>query len=250
MPNPLFIAPHANLLHTCDPRLRILAAFLFALATANLTQLWVAGLALGLAMGLAWLSGNLRTLSRRLWLVEGLMLLLLVSLPFTTPGTTLLAFGYFHVSSAGFYLAGLIVLKANAIVLTLLCLVGSLEPSVFGHALARLGVPLKLVHLLLLSLRQIHLLHAEFERLQQAMRARAFVPKTNLHTWRSYGYLIGMLLVRSWARSQRIAAAMRCRGFQGRLYLLDIPHWKAVDTFYALLVLGVCVSLVSLDWWS
>ena len=36
-----------------------------------------------------------------------------------------------------------------------------------------------------------------------------------------FGYLIGMMLVRSLERSERILAAMKCRGFTGRIPLLE-----------------------------
>jgi cobalt/nickel transport system permease protein len=108
-------------------------------------------------------------------------------------------------------------------------------------------VPEKLVHLLLLTVRQIHLLHEELARLRQAMRARAFVPRSNLHTWRSLGWLMGMLLVRSLARSRRILGAMRCRGFHGRLYLLDCTRWGRADTALALALAPVLALLPILD---
>jgi cobalt/nickel transport system permease protein len=82
--------------------------------------------------------------------------------------------------------------------------------------------------------RYIDVLDAEFMRLRQAMRARAFVPRSNRHSWNSFGWLIGMLLVRSLERSERILAAMKCRGFDGRLYLLEDYRWRVQDSLHAL----------------
>ena len=231
-----------------DPRLRILAALAFALATVSLLHLPAALAALALALGFA-LSAGLAAgeLTRRLLALEGFMLILLLSLPFTIPGTPLLAVGPLTASLEGLERAALIALKANAVAIALLGLVGSLEPAVLGHALARLGAPEKLVHLLLLTVRQIHLLHAEFLRLRQAMRARAFVPRSDRHTWRSYGWLMGMLLVRSLARSRRILGAMRCRGFHGRLYLLDSAAWGRADTALLFALTPLLVLLPLLD---
>ena len=227
-----------------DARLPILAALLFALITLSLDGLATLSLALAFAGGLATASGMRGgDLVRRLAALEGFMLILLLSLPFTVPGQTLFDLGPFAASADGLRLAVVILLKANAILLALLALVGSLEPVVFGHALARLGVPEKLVHLLLMTVRQIHLIQEESQRLRQAMQARAFVPRSNLHTWRSYAWLIGMLLVRSLSRARRILEAMRCRGFQGRLYLLDSTVWTPRDTIAAL---GLALPLAGL----
>jgi cobalt/nickel transport system permease protein len=134
--------------------------------------------------------------------------------------------------------ATVIALKANAVVLALLALVGTLEPVAVGHALARLGAPDKLVHLFLLTVRYLGLLGEEYRRLTRAMRARGFVPRSDGHTWRSLGWLLGMLLVRSLERAARVTAAMRCRGFHGRFHLLDPVAWGIADTRLAL-VLGL-----------
>ncbi|MBK1718267.1 cobalt ECF transporter T component CbiQ [Thiocystis violacea] len=231
-----------------DPRLRLLAALLFALVTVSLERPAIAALALGLALALAFAAGlKPRDLARRLLALEGFMLILMLSLPFTTPGPPLFSLGPVTASGVGIILALMILLKANAVVLVLLALPGTLEPVVLGHALARIGVPEKLAHLLLMTVRQIHLLHQEFLRLRQAMRARAFVPRANPHTWRTYGWLMGMLLVRSLARGERLMGAMRCRCFHGRLYLLDTTRWNRGDTLASLGLIPLLLSLPLLD---
>lgn len=231
-----------------DPRLLVLATVLLALAIVSLETLPAALLALGAALALAAAGGlSWPVLLRRLAVLEGLMVVVLLSLPFTTPGEPWLRLGPLTATGEGLHLAALIAVKANAVVLALLGLLGGLEPAVLGHALARLGVPPKLVHLLLLTVRQITLLDAEHRRLRRAMRARAFVPRSNRHTWVSYGNLIGMLLVRSLERARRVEAAMRCRGFHGRLYLLDSRHWQGADTAWLLALVPLLAGLVALD---
>ncbi len=229
------LAPRSHWIGGLDPRLRILSALLFALVTVSLTKLSTALVAFVLAAALAASLGTgLRVLLRRFLALEGFMLILLVTLPFTVSGEPLVTLGPLAASGSGVALAVEILLKANSIALVLLTLVGSLEPVVLGHALARLGVPEKLVHLLLMTVGQVHLLREEFVRLRQAMRARAFVPRSNRHTWNSYGWLLGMLLVRSAERSRRMMAAMRCRCFRGHFHLLDSIQWRRADTTWAL----------------
>ena len=231
-----------------DPRLRILATLAFVLVDVSLTLPATATAALALALLLALASGwKPRDLIRRLLALEGFMLVLLFSLPFTVAGEPLLALGPFAASEAGVLLALMLLLKANAVVVVIMALIGTLEPIRLGHALARLGAPEKLAHLFLMTIQQIHRLHQEFLRLRQAMRARAFVPRSDRHTWRSYGWLMGMLLVRSLARAERVMQAMRCRGFHGRLYLLDETVWTRGDTMAAFGCLPALVALPLLD---
>ncbi|MBV5308254.1 cobalt ECF transporter T component CbiQ [Chromatium okenii] len=246
----LFLPPASCWICARDPRLRIVAAGMFALVTVNFTHLFTLLIAVLSAMTMLISSGGWKRW-RQLLALESVMLLLLLTLPLTVPGAALFTVGGFSASRTGLTLAITLLLKANAIVVMMLALVGSLEPMQFGHALARLGVPEKLVHLLLLTIRQIHLLYQEFIRLRQAMRARAFVPRSDRHTWHSYGWLMGMLLVRSLTRSQRLAAAMRLRGFHGRLYLLDawVWQWQRADTTLALGFALFLSSLIALESW-
>jgi cobalt/nickel transport system permease protein len=231
-----------------EPRLRILGAFAFALLTVSLDRFHLVILAFALAFTLT-LSAGLapRLVLRRLLALEGFMLVLLLLLPFSVPGQTLLQLGPFAASREGLVQALAILLKANAVVLVLLALVGTLEPVSLGLALARLRLPDKLIHLLLFTVRYLGVLHDEYRRLRQAMRTRGFRAHSDLHTWRSLGWLMGMLLVRSLERSQRIVAAMKCRGFNGRFYLFDGRPWRLADSLFALMGMLVLSTLLIMD---
>ena len=231
-----------------DPRLRVGAAVTFAAVAVSLQGLEALAAALAVALAAALAAGlGPALLLRRLLALEGFMAVLLVSLPFTVPGEPIVAVGPLTASGAGVERAVAIVLRANAVVVMMLALAGTLGPVTLGHALARLGMPAKLVHLLLLTVRYLDVLYQEYARLRLAMRARAFVPAGNRHTWRTFGWLVGMLLVRSLDRAGRVLAAMRCRGFQGRLYLLAGSRWSAGDTGWALAAGAVLAGLLGLE---
>jgi cobalt/nickel transport system permease protein len=231
-----------------EARARLVTAGLLVFAVVGLQRpelLIVAALA-ALALALATFR-DLRRLLHRLLAVEWLLLVLVLTLPFTVPGETVLALGPLQASDAGLERALTVFLKANAAALTVLGLLGGLAPNAFGHALGRLGVPERLVQLLVLTVRQIDLLQGEYGRLRRAMRARAFRARSNLHTWRSLGWLIGMLLVRATARAHRLVAAMRCRGYRGRLVLLDRTHWSVGDSLLVAGGVAVAAGLLILE---
>lgn len=231
-----------------DPRLRLAAAVLFALVTVSLETLPALLAALALALLVAMAGGlEWRPVLRRLVPLEGLMLALLLLLPFTVAGVPWLVLGPLQASHEGLELALRVLLRANAVLVMLLALLGTLEPTTLGHALARLGVPEKLVHLFLLTVRYVELIHDEYRRLRNAMRARAFVPRGDGHGWRSLGWLIGMLLVRSMERARRVLAAMKCRGFHGRLYLLGDYRWERGDSVAAVVAAAMLAGLLWLE---
>jgi cobalt/nickel transport system permease protein len=130
----------------------------------------------------------------------------------------------------------------------LMVLVGTLEPVTLGHALHRLRTPETLVHLLMFTVRYISVLHQEYQRLRGAMKVRSFRLRNSLHTYKSIGYLVGMMLVRSVDRSERILAAMKCRGFTGAIPLLDAMRFSKRDAVFAALVSVVGGTLLILEW--
>lgn len=237
----------ADRLALFDARARIITAVLFAISVVSLQSLSLAVLAFGGACLVAWVGGVSARRLRHLLPLELLMLVLVLTLPFSVPGEPVAQFGSLAASVEGLALALLILFKANAVVLSLFGLVGAMGPAPTVHALTRLGLPSKLCHLLFLTLRQIDLVADEYRRLLLAMRARAFVPRADRQSWRALGWLIGMLLVRSLARGQRVADAMRCRGFDGRLRLLQRFDWQRRDTLMLLSAASLFAALVLVD---
>jgi len=231
-----------------DPRGRVVAAVAFAIVIVSLSS--PAALGAGLVLALALAGGArlpLARTARRVAAMDGFIVVLLLTLPFTTPGTPWLTVLGLTASEEGALHALRIVLKANAVMLALLALVGTLDEARLGHALARLRVPAKLVHLLLLTMRYVEVLADEYGRLRTAMRARAFRPGLNAHTLRTFGYLVGMLLVRALERAERVLEAMKCRGFDGRFHLLDDLRAGPRDWAFGACGLAVLGGLVALE---
>lgn len=244
----LFAPPAPSVMARLDPRGRMMAAMLFALVVLCLDHPAALAVAMALALLMAVLARlPLARTARRLLALEGFMVLVLLTLPFTVPGDSLIHVAGFTASTQGLARAGIIVMKANAVTLALMALTGSMAAATLGGALARLGVPERFVVLLLFTIRYVDVLNQELARLRLAMRARAFRPNTSLHTWRSMGWLVGMLLVMSVERAERIHAAMRCRGFTGRFHLLDDSRAGALDWGFAAAHVASAALLLALD---
>lgn len=239
---------HYGIVGVLDPRMRILMACLFAAVTVALNSIAALGAALGVAGGLLVISRlPMRQTLKRMVLMDGFILFMLVLLPFTVPGDPMFTLFGFAASWQGLWRAVEIALTANAVILSLMVLVGTMEPVTLGHALYRLRCPETLVHLLMFTIRYIEVLREEYLRLRGAMKVRGFRPGTNWHTYRSFGYLVGMMLVRAIERSERILGAMKCRGFSGRLLLLQDFTLTRRDHMFAALLCGVCLGLLMLD---
>jgi cobalt/nickel transport system permease protein len=238
-----------SVIHRVDPRVRVVAAALFSIVVAVSQRFAPLAAAAVLALGLV---GAARVppkaLARRLGALGAFLIMLWVVLPLTTPGQAACHLGSAGLSRAGLALAGRITLKSSAIVLALTALLSTMEPASLGHALRHLGVPAKLAHLLLMTVRYLDVLHHEYERLVRAMKVRCFRPRMTRHTYRSLGYLVGMLLVGSFDRSGRIQAAMKCRGFRGEFHPLDHFRFGRRDAAFALGAAALLASLALAEW--
>ena len=230
-----------SFLHRADPRLKIVAAALITLVVAlsHSFIVCISGLALSIIL-VAISRLDFVLVLRRLLAVNIFTAFLWVTLPLTYGGEVLAALGPVAISMQGVLMASLITLKTNCIVLSFLALVSTSSVSSVGHALGKLGVPEKLCLLLLFSYRYVIVIGQEFQRLSRAARVRSFTPRTNMHTYKTYAYLFGMTLVKSWNRAQRVQQAMVLRCFAGKFYSL---HTYRI-TPYELMLFGVIVMVV------
>ncbi len=220
-------------IHALDPRPRILAGLAFSVLIALSQRFGVVGAGLAISVVVA-VTARLpvRATLRRMLGVNVFMLILFLILPFSAQGDALFSLGPVSYSQAGLFRVGRIALKCNAIVLMLTVMLGTMELVELGHALSHLKVPRKLVHILLLTIRYVDLIHHEYSRLRKAMKVRCFRADVNAHTYRSIGHLMGMLLVRSFDRAERVLAAMRCRGFRGEFHILTHFYLTRRDVLF------------------
>jgi cobalt/nickel transport system permease protein len=226
--------------HRLDPRLKLITGFLFS-AIVAVSSRWTAFIPASLlVLGLLFLARlPLRKVFVRLAVVNGLILFLWFLLPFSVSGEIIWRLGPFAATRQGISLAALITVRSNIIVLAFLTLVSTTPVFALGYAMAELGIPDKLVQLFFFTYRYVHVIYEEYQRLMKALKIRGFRAKSNIHTYRTYAYLVGMLLVKSYERAERVREAMLCRGFNGRFYsLYEFSVAKADMFLTAILLLG------------
>jgi len=88
------------------------------------------------------------------------------------------------------------------------------------QAMLRLGVPRVLVATLQFMERYLHVLGDELARMSLARRARSF-RRGSILSWRLLTGMLGMLLLRSFDRAERVHSAMIARGWDGTFHSLD-----------------------------
>ena len=230
-----------------DLRIRLVVVFLAVCIFSQLQTLETAFLACIGSLILGATERIERSLWRRLLHVEGFVLLIFITMPFLISGTSLFSIGPLQASLEGLARAALIGCKVSASVLLLMIFLGTIEPIRLGAALYALKLPESLVRLFVMTVRYVSVIRMEAARLRTAMKARAFQPGTNRHTYTSYGNLIGMLLVRSLDRAHRVENAMLCRGYNGRYPYAELTSPKPTDWLLGLILLILALSILIMD---
>jgi cobalt/nickel transport system permease protein len=231
--------------HRFDPRIKFAVftplVFIVALCPSVLTGLFFL-LAAILCVFLARLS--VRSVAGRLAGVNVFVLFLWLTLPLSISGTALFPLGPWEVTVEGAAAALAITVKANAIFLFTIAILGTSEIFALVHALDHFKVPKRLLYLFFFFYRYLTVLHQEYSNVRTAARARGFVPGTNVHTWKTFASMVGMLFVKSYERSRRIDQAMTLRGFRGYFPLISHFHVHREDIIFLCIMYGIMALAV------
>jgi cobalt/nickel transport system permease protein len=237
-----------SLVHRIDPRIRIVVAAVYSITLALSRKFPALTLAVGVSFLLVVLAElSFREVTKRLIIVNTFCMFLWLVLPLTFQGAEAFNIGPLSVFRSGIIMSAQITLKTNAILLALMALIATMPFATLGVALNRLQVPDKIVHLLLMTYRYVFVIEQEYQRLIRAAKIRGFRPGTNLHTYRTYAYIIGMLLVRSAARAERVYQAMLCRGFKRKFYCLQEFNTSRREWLFMSMTGSVILLLVYLE---
>ncbi len=238
-------------IHRLDPGIRVLVASFLSVAGALSEHLGINACYLFLSILLCAFAGlSLRQVADRLKPLFWFLIMIWIFLPLTFSKDIMAHYGWLTISRAGIVLSAGITLKSAAILLIFTALITTMPLASIGAALHRLKVPDKMVFLLLMTYRYIAVIQEEYQRLLRAARFRGFCPGTNIHSYRTYAYLAGMLFVRASHRADRVYQAMLCRGFNQKFHTLDVyaPYGLNFVFFCAMAVAGTALILIERLW--
>ena len=236
-------------MHRIDPRLRVAGATAYALVVAVSYDYGSLSAALVLSVCMAFAARlDFPRMLRQLVAPAAFLLLLWGVLPWSYEGEALATLSSITITRPGVTLCAQISLKTVSLLIAFMALVATMTVDTLGHTLNRLWLPDKMVHLVLITYRYIFVLEQEYQRLARAMKIRNFRPRTNLHSYRSYAYLVGMLFISASERARRVHSAMVCRGFSGRFVSLRRypPHPR--NRLFATSMILSLILLVTLEW--
>jgi cobalt/nickel transport system permease protein len=234
-------------LQAWDARWKIVSLAVLMLVLASLDGLPGALLGAAGALGLLGCARlPWRFLVRRLAAAQVFLLPCLLVLPLTFTGEPFWI-GDVRLSSEGLRVAGLFYLRALALVAVAMALVYSTPMMSLLRALQELRLPRVVVAVTLLTYRYLSTLAGEFNRMRWALAARGFSPRRGPAAWRPLANVVGVALVRSLERTERLQHATRSRGFTGQLRTLQGFPGGPANWLKSAACLGAAAGLWLLD---
>ena len=231
-------------IHVWDPRVKIPALLIMAFTMGLLRDIRVAAMGLGFSIGLVAISRiPMSFILRRLRWVFVFLVPFIIVMPLTVPGRDIWRYSFLSASYEGLLLAALIFLKAIAIVLLIFPMFGAAPFHTSMKAFQRLRVPAKFVQIILFTYRCIFIFLEEIRRMSNAAKTRGFEAKTRWQSFRTLGNFIGVLLVRSFERTERLYNAMISRGYTGKLITLSAFRMTPWDGIKGAAVAVICAFL-------
>lgn len=245
------LAKKDGLLQRMDPRVKILAILPLILIAALAKRLWVIAVLFAIAVAVALLSKiPLGTLAKRVWL--GVLTFTgFISLPalFLTPGRAIYTLPLLNwtLTEQGLRAAAYLVMRAETAgtfsVLFVLC-----TPwSDVLKALRVLRLPVVFVVILGMTYRYIFLLLRNAHDMLTSRRSRMVGQLDGRQQRRAATASAGVLMSKTMQLSGDVYLAMRSRGFQGEVYVLDEFQTGWFD--WLMLAVFITIAAAAL-WWG
>lgn len=229
-------------IHRFDPRAKIITFTLLLISFVFVQKISVAFLALLFSLILLLVSKlPIRFILKRVQMVLIFVLPLLIIMPLTVRGTEL--FSVFGISATreGLWYASLIVIRSMAAVILILTMLGSMRFDTTIKALYTLKVPKTLVQMLMFTYRYIFVIIDEFMSMWRAMSAKGFNPRTNMYGLSVMGNMVGMLIVKSYERGERVYQAMISRGYTGNPKTRTAFAMRRTDYVLSTILVGFAI---------
>lgn len=208
-----------------DARVRLVMAIALSLLTAAVSDiepllmlLAVTLVAMAACRPLPW-----SRLAKRLLGLAAFLVLIWLTIPWIWVD------GRIGMDETGLRTARILTLRTLVIGIGMSVMLARMNAWAFSRALAGIGMPSKLVQLMLLTARYIEVYAQVRRTLERAMRARGFVASPTPRAFAALGQLLARLVWLAFERARRVEWAMRARRYDGATRDLEAVSMPALE---------------------
>lgn len=237
-------------LHNFDPRAKMVTFLIFVFSVAFINDLVFAAFALLFSLLLTFISKlPLSFVYRCLKYPSMFIFAIILIMAFTVEGRIIFKASYLNVTVEGIEIGLLIFLRATAALIISFLMLATTRFDDTIKALYMLKVPNILVQIITFSYRYIFVLIEEMLKLKRSMYCRGFHIKLNRYSLSVIGNMVGMLLIKSYDRGERVYRSMIARGYTGKPGLIIDFNMLPKDYYLSIVLITIAISLHVFPFW-
>ncbi|UUX91955.1 cobalt ECF transporter T component CbiQ [Methanoplanus endosymbiosus] len=218
-------------IHRIEPRIKVISFGILIVSAVFAGSIRAASLFLILSVLILIISRlPLRFILGRVKIICVFLVPILLLMPLTVPGTPIFTVGFMILSKEGLDFAVLVSVRSVAAIILVITMLGTQRFDTTLKALSMLYVPGIIIQMLLFTYRYIYVMIDEFMNIWCSMQAKGYRFRFNSHGLSMIGNLIGMLLIKSYERAERVYQAMIGKGYTGKP--VSFSSFKITGTDY------------------
>ena len=231
-----------------DPKIRIIYTLCFSLIVVFCNSFSSLSVAAGLAVICTFLSQvSLSVTLSRVVSMQLLLLVVIVIVPFTLPGTPIINLFSLTITQEGLSKASLILIKNTLLTLNALAIIGTLDILTVVRTTAGFHLPHQLRIIVMFMGHLVPLLSQDLNRIRVCLAVRCFQVSWHPRTWRYFILLLDKFLVCALARLHNFKAALLYRGGAETFDLDDSWSWSVMTIIWSMLSIVSCLAMIVLE---
>lgn len=234
--------------HNWDTRCKIISLLLIIFSISVMRSIFGALTGLTISISIALLSRlPARFLFRKVWYPVLFLIPLFLFLPFSSGGDAIYDLIIFNIYYEGLILSLLILIKTVSIILLFSIIMTTSPFIITTSAFRSLGVPVKLLNMILFTYRYIFVFLDDIRKMRIAMVLKGFKNTNRFRTFQSSANVIGSLLIRSYEQTERIFNAMILRGYSEEIPVSHEFSLKGIDILKLVFMVFIVIMMVFIE---
>lgn len=193
-----------------------------------------------------------RYIPRTIIFVPIFALVIVLPIPFITPGSVVYEAHvgplYIVATQEGLYTAAAFTLRVWACVSLAVLLILTTDFSALMKALERMRVPRFFVLTVAVTFRYIFFFLNMIHRTFVAVESRTIKKARLTRIWRSMGFNVGALFIRSYEEGEKVYMAMRSRGYAGEIKTMSTMKCRKTDLAFTLTSIAFCAAILLIEY--
>lgn len=220
-------------IHNIHPKSKVISFFALILVASVIPHIKGAVFLFAVACFSILLSRlPLKYVVKRLYMPVILIIFMFLILIVSYTGEPIYSIGSLYMTKEGIDFSTLILFRATSCLFFAFVLYETTRFEKIIHVLYSFKIPEILLQILVLSHRYIYVLLNELTGMLNAAVSKGFNIKLNVKSLTAIGNMIGMLIVKSYERGERVYYAMASKGYTGYIKMSDLEKIKTKDILF------------------